>query len=613
MPGCASFVAARKRADAHSKVIDAPKLSQILHYLDESLLPLAEEIERMEIALELDQLRPVPAGEAQLKQSRNDGYRIAFISDMHIGAEHLGSKLEEMGLMHDGDMIMVSSDHGVSKSRQGRLFEHFLRVHNVKADAVTHHGNSEWSDVKMATKHGLSAHHCPPANPNRYEALLLDESASCRGLETIASLSRDTRLHCGIDSGLIENDIADDEQALTGISTSVASPVMVAFVLWVIKRCREESISTLRFLTRDGELPYLIAQALPAHVTDGLDMGMLEVSRRSILLPAASVIPLDRWLEFGLERGSFLLQKVELLPAGQVIARVGFSFEDDADLLQRFDITDPDAPLGKEGLVKWKTALQDDSVRQMIQQRSSARLKETSAYLKQNLPGMSDQRVALIDIGWTGQQAAMLSALIRQEGGCNPLHLHVGRLRNRPLIVEADVEGWLFDERVQRSPVENPVALFESFCVTTSGGVDGYRIDGDGTATAVRRSQDHKENIVAWGQPVLRDCIIQFASEAGSVMNEMDATVLRDACEKLLLAFWESPQLHEARKWGAFPYEQDQTGQTVRELSNPYNWAQLRSRLTDGYSGMDWKAGSIEMSPSPIREIMKLREKYRRR
>jgi len=613
LPECADFVAARERADAASKIIDAPSLTQILEYLDDELRPLAAEIERVEVALELEQLRVVPAGQAQLNRLRDDDYRIAFISDMHIGSIHLGPKLLELGLMQEGDLLMVSSDHGLSKSRNGRLFEHFLDANAINAQWVTHYGNSEWSDVKMARKHGLSACLCPPANPNRFEALLVDESSACRALEDVASVSRDTRLHCTSDARLVADEISKDDEALTGIASSVASPVMVAFVLWAIKRCRKESISTIRFLTRDGELPYLIAKALPAHVTEGLDMGMLEVSRRSLLLPAASVLPIDRWLAFGLEQGAFLVQQVELLPARQVIARVGLSFDDDAELLGGFGLKDADLPLGDDGLSLWKSALKSEEVRQLILQRSSSRLDSTNLYLKQNLPTMFEQRVGLIDIGWTGQQAAMLSALIRQVGGCDPLHLHVGRLRDKPLIVEADIEGWLFDERVERSPVENPVALFESFCVTTSGGVDGYEVDDDGIATAIRRSLDHKDNIVSWGQPLLRYCVLDFTVRAGGLMNQMDNAVLRRACEKLLLAFWESPLWYEAKKWGAFPYEQDQTGQTVRELSNPYNWAQLQSRWTDSYSGVDWKAGSIELSPSPIREIMKLREKYRRR
>ncbi len=613
VPDCATFVQARERADADSKNVDAPSLAKILEFLGDDLRPFAQQIETAEVELEMAQLCTIPAGEAHLKQCRRDGFRIAFISDMHIGSAHLGQKLSDLGLLQEDDLLMVSSDHGMSKSKRGRLFQQFLLINEVQAGSVTHFGNSKWSDVTMARKHGLSAHLCPTANPNRFETLLIDSSGDSRVLETMASVSRDTRLYCQTAMNLVEGELSTEHEAQKGIASSVASPVMVAFVLWAIKRCREESISTLRFLTRDGELPYLIAKALPADITQGLDMGMLEVSRRSLVLPAASVVPIDRWLEFGLEPGSFLAQQIELLPASEVVGRVGLSFDQDAELLSQFGLTDPHTPMSKHAANSWKKALQSDVIKQEVVRHSLARLKSTNAYLRQNLPGMSDQRVGLIDIGWTGQQAAMLSALIREEGGCDPLHLHVGRLRDKPLIVEADVEGWLFDERVKLSPVENPVALFESFCVTTAGGVDGYQIDDDGLATAVRRAQPHKENIEAWGQPLVRHCVLAYAANAGAEMNQMSAAALRDICEQLLVAFWASPTRIEAEKWGAFPYEQDQRGQTIRQLSNPYNWAQLKSRLRNNYTGVDWKAGSIELSPIPVRDIMRLREKYRKR
>ena len=613
VPDCAAFIDARLQADTDSKHIDAPALNQILQFLNKDLQYISKEIESVEIATEMNQLRLLPGADKQVEKARQAGYQIAFISDMHIGSHHLSAKLRELGLMTEGDLLMVSSDHGFSKSRSGKLFEHFLKVNKLSADRVTHYGNSEWSDLKMARKHGISTHLCPLGNPNRFELLLIAESNGYGALEKMASVARDTRLYCGSAEGLIDTESREELEVLPTVASCVVSPVLTAFVLWAIKRCREHSITTVRFLTRDGELPYLIAKALPSKLTEGLDLGMLEVSRQSLLLPAASVIPIEKWVEFGLEPGSFLVQQYDQLPARQVISRAGISFENHADVLKQFGIIDSENPLGKSGLKLWKKALQAESIKRLIIEESSKRLTGTQAYLEQNLPGISDRRIALIDIGWTGQQAAMLSALIRQIGGVDPLHLHVGRLRTHPLIVPANIEVWLFNELIKRSPVDNPVAVFESFCVPTTGGVEGYQLDSAGMASAIRRKQNHSADIISWGQPELRRCVLNFAERAGNSMSNIDSEVLRTACEKLLKEFWESPSQYEARKWGALPYEQDQSGESVRQLINPYDMAQLISRLTGTYFGVNWKAGSIELSPTPIRQIMKIREKYRRR
>lgn len=613
LPDRTAFVKMRMQADTNSKYIDAPTLRQILEHLDSTLQSIAAEVEIVEIEVELEQLRVVPGGIRQVLRARNEGYKIAFISDMHIGALHLEPRLRALGLLRDDDLLLVSSDQAASKSRSGGLFKYFLSSNNISAESVTHFGNNAWSDVKMATKFGISGRLCPSANLNRFESLLVDRSEHCSSLELMASVSRDVRLEFGCSAAKPINEIDLEEESLSVIASSVASPVLVAFVLWVINRCQSESISTIRFLTRDGELPYLIAKALPSELTKGLDLGMLEVSRRSLLLPAASVVPLDDWLEVGLKPGSFLIQQYDRLPARVVISRVGLTFEKHADLLNQFDIVNPEIPLGKDGLSNWRRALQDDSVKHEIQMESGKRLPATNEYLRQNLIDLADDRTALVDIGWTGQQSAMLSALIRNLGGQDPLHLHVGRLRNHPLIVQADIEGWLFDERMKRSsPVENPVALFETFCVTTTGGVEGYELKADGSSLAIRRTQDHRSTLISWGQPIVRQCILKYAELAGASMQEIETELLRDACIGLLHEFWEHPRICEALKWGAFPYEQDQAGKTVRQLANPYNLSQLKSRFGNSYSGIDWKAGSIALSPSPIRQILKIRELYRR-
>jgi len=609
---CATFIDKRTKADAASKYISAPTLRQILEHLDDDLQSIAHEIENHEIQVELEQLRLIPGAKMQVLRARKAGYQIAFVSDMHISASHLDRRLRALGILRDGDLLLVSSDVAASKSRGGRLFKHLLSSNNVAAESITHFGNNEWSDVKMANKFGLMGRFCPSANLNRFESILLNNSSRCSNLEHLASVSRDVRLETGNNGAKPINEIDTEQESLSEVAASVASPVLVAFVLWVIDRCRKESISTIRFLTRDGELPYLIAKALPSELTKGLDLGMLEVSRRSLLLPAASVIPLNDWLRVGLEPGSFLVQQYDRLPARHVISRVGLCFEKHADLLNQFGLTDADNPLGNVGLQNWTRALQAEPVQYEIRHESSNRLPATNAYLRQNLIGLSSERTALIDIGWTGQQAAILSALIRNLGGQDPLHLHVGRLRNRPLVVKADIESWLFDERKQPSPVENPVALFETFCVTTSGGVENYKIKSDGLALAIRGAQKHRSHLLAWGQPVVRQCILRYAELVGARLQHINREVLKDVCVELLKEFWERPNQCEAVKWGAFPYEQDQAGKTVRQLANPYNVSQLRSRLVNSYWGIDWKAGSVALSPSPIRQILQVRERYRR-
>ncbi len=613
LPDSDTFVEHRLKADVASKEIDAPPLGKILGYLDADLQGIAGEIEAEELRVELRQLRVVPGAGKLLHKVRSSGCKIAFVSDMHIGSSFLEPRLRELGVMVDGDILLVSSDIGLSKSRGGRLFNHLLDSESLTAESLTHYGNSHWSDVKMADKAGGVGVFCPAANPNRFEDLLLEDSHRDSHLEKLASVSRDVRLECGGGGGLTSNEIDEAKESLVGISSSVAAPVLFSFVCWVIDRCRSESISSIRFLSRDGELLCAIAKALPDKITDGLDFGVLEVSRRSLTLPAASVLPLENWIDTGLERKGFLVQQYKKLSPGQIIARAGLSFELHAKLLRPFGLVDKEEPLGEAGLSCWKQALQSEAIRAEIVRESQRRLVATQTYLQQNLVERSGSRTALVDVGWTGQQAALLSALIRHGDGQDPLHLLIGRIDRDTLIAPADIEGWLFDEPKKMSPVENPVALFESFCATTSGGVEGYELDAaTGVASAVRRRQEHQSSLVQWGQPDVQRCVLRYAELAGEFADDLDPKTSRDAGEKLLRAFWQHPTRTEALQWGSFPYEQDQAGEVVRQLVSPYNLKQLKARFSGSHIGLDWKAGSVELSPTPIRQLLKLREKLRR-
>lgn len=618
VPDLSAFLAMRSEADVNSKYIDAPTFAQILEHLHADLKPLAGVIETIETNIEIEQLRCVPGSIDTLQKLRQSGSHIVFLSDMHISATQIEPKLRELGVFEDGDALLVSCDTGVSKSRKGRLFQHFSKSFNVPASHITHYGNDAWSDIKMAQKHSIKAKHCWAANPNRFEHLLIDQSKATESTdstisEALASFSRDARLTVRCKRTTSLHEINEQEQALTGISSSIAAPVLVSFVLWVIEKCREESISTIRFLTRDGELLYQIAKALPEPITQGLHLDMLHVSRRSLLLPAASTMEFSAWLEIGLEPGAFLVQQIDLLPAKNVIARVGIEFSQHAELLSQFGITDSEKPLGEHGLRNWKRALQNDSVRSIITQESQKKLKATNAYLRQNLPDIVKSKVALVDVGWTGQQASMISALIRNIGGQDPTHLHIGRLRDEPLAAPATIHGWLFNERgdnSQKSPVNNPVALFESFCATTMGGVESYQQEPNGSMSVLRRSQAHKPNLIAWGQPTVRDCIMEFAACAGELMHQTNSTVLKTLCTNLLIEFWENPTALEARTWGSFPYEQDQAGLAVRQLAQPINVPALISWVTNDYSPPDWHAGSVALSPTHIKQLLKLKKRF---
>lgn len=397
-------------------------------------------------------------------------------------------------------------------------------------------------------------------------------------------------------------DVHPDQSPIQTVATGVAGPVLAAFVLWVLDRCKEAGIDQVYFLSRDGEVMLDVADSLPAELTSGFELRRLEVSRAAISVPAASLIGIDNWVTAGVRPGGFLVQQRERIPGSTLVTRAGLSLETDAELLSSI-VADAAQPFSDEEFQRWLELLAQDRVRARIAEQSRSKLQPVIEYFAQE--GLADpKRSAMIDVGWTGQQAAMLSAIAEHVGGPAPLHLHVGRLREGPTMTEIDQMAWLFDDRATLRTLQNPVALFETFCATDLGGVSGYERRNDEIA-AIRRGSLHGSAIRDWGLAEMQEGILDFARSV-RFEDEFDLSQcdLRSTALELLEAFWHDPTAIEAAAWGAFPYERDERGTVVRTLAMRYDYRWLRARIDGSFEGVDWPEGSLAISSAWVREVV---------
>ena len=71
--------------------------------------------------------------------------------------------------------------------------------------------------------------------------------------------------------------------ALPSIICNLILPTQLAFLYWVIRRCQEEKITRLYFVSRDGEIMKQIADLLNDYLGTGIEMRYLYGSRKSWL------------------------------------------------------------------------------------------------------------------------------------------------------------------------------------------------------------------------------------------------------------------------------------------------------------------------------------------
>lgn len=161
-----------------------------------------------------------------IQQKRQEGWQIAFISDMYLDSEFLSGILKREGCMEDGDKIYVSCEHNARKDT-GTLYD--LVRKELQPEAWEHYGDNKQSDVMMAERKGIKAH-------------------------------------------LIDN-------SYRNLASRFVAPAYIPYVLWIIEEAKKQNIQRLYFISRDGYILQKIAEALPH---EGFELRYFFTSRKAL-------------------------------------------------------------------------------------------------------------------------------------------------------------------------------------------------------------------------------------------------------------------------------------------------------------------------------------------
>ena len=115
---------------------------------------LSSELVEMEKGIEAENLMVNPAVKVLIDRCRNEGWQIAFISDMYLDSQFLKEVLRREGCCCNGDLIYVSCECGARKDL-GTMYD-FVRQ-ELNPTEWKHWGDNRRSDVKMAKEKGVDA------------------------------------------------------------------------------------------------------------------------------------------------------------------------------------------------------------------------------------------------------------------------------------------------------------------------------------------------------------------------------------------------------------------------------------------------------------------------
>ncbi len=157
------------------------------------------------------------------------------------------------------------------------------------------------------------------------------------------------------------------------------------------------------------------------------------------------------------------------------------------------------------------------------------------------------------------------------------------------------------------------------FCAADHGTVVGYQYEGSAVTPQLRSPCN--QPVIDWGLALLQETVFVFTDHLLLCPDLLDPHAdLRPVTAELLEAFWSNPTPLEAMPWGAFPYEDDQTGAYWTRLAAAYSWKHVRQAIREGellpHHRTSWKAGSLAMTPPSIRTALHWGERlgrFRRR
>lgn len=606
----AAFAEHRMEAERRARRIAHPRdvtleaiyreLSFALEMTERDIGALAE----AECALEVELIRAIPEMRDHVKHARVRGDRIVFLSDMYLGSEFIQARLADLGLFREGDSCYVSCEMEKSK-RHGDSFLHVAEREGVSPGMISHVGDNYRADVLAARKSGVRPEYYNHAHLNSYEKILESYSIATDGLTSVmAGASRMTRLSVNASS--------PTQAALRDMSAGVIAPVLVGYVLWLLRRAKRLGLRRLYFVSRDGQVLLDMARRLSRKIPYfDMEMRYFYGSRQAIQLAGLHIID-DAAL-------AWIMRRTGERSVRSYLARVALAPEDIRESLSEVGLGERcwSKALTEKAHKKLADLLTRENPSEIILQRASKARELLVRYARQE--GMLDPgEWGLVDTCGRGQMLNTLSRLVVEKGAVAPKAFYFQLMQGGEAGSCCQREAYFCNESSRSGYVKvipDLTRVIEIACCGDHGLVQGYSV-AEGKVVPVLKAERNTAAIDA-GLPLLRQACAAFVDnlylDPKAVYVGADS---RAASAKLIRKFWYAPEQWEARAWSAMPIETDHAGLSIRPLARPFTARDVISmilRLRLPSHGRLWPQGSLAASSAGYTIVMSFATKLCRK
>lgn len=547
----------------------------------------AEQIIEAELAAERSCIYAVPAAITAIREARDRGIAVAFVTDTYLPREFIQDRLVRLDLMQQGDLLLVSSEHGSTKST-GELFYVLLRQSGCRPEEIHHVGDNVESDIVRAKAIGMIATRVAPTQHLAHEEA--DDPDSIVTLR-LKGACRAARI-CSRASNWRESIIWDS-------TVRVAGPLLSFFARWCAEQARLRGIERLYFLARDGQIVHKITRASKSPVFAGFETKYLHVSRQALLLPATNLENLEPELDWILARTHVLtpriaLRRIALEPESHRTAMATAGFPPGTW----------DRQLDAEARERLKKVLLGP-MREPFKASVLHARRDAIAYMRQE--GLLDgRRFALVDVGWNGTLQRSIGRMLEIAGcGQRTLGLYLGLRTHKKHRPDDEMIGCIAD--VGRASVFHEldcvIPLIELFFSADHAGVVGYEAK-DGLIIS-RLKAGGESRLVRWGVRLQHEAALALESHLDGIDELGCSAEWRRHVLAELKRFSSAPSKDEAEVYGDYDDAEDQNESYTRKLAAPFGLVEaVRYRLARRLRHHnEWAAASIALTPIPLRLV----------
>jgi predicted HAD superfamily hydrolase len=372
-----------------------------------------QEMLEQELLLERQSISPILEMKHRIDKLRSQSQRIIFISNMYLPVDFIRQFLQEFDIATSQDGIYVSGEVGMSK-HTGNLFKYVLEQEGILPKQLEHTGDNSRSDISAARKLGITAIHYTSSKLNHHEKkILATNNHNPKVISQIVGISKITRL-------INQSDIVNISSLVTG----VIAPLLIAYTTWVLKKAKEQGVKRLYFVSRDGQLPFKIAQVLSKFMIVP-ECHYLYGSRQAWRLPSI--------LKFEPDLIPWLITADKSTAPRDILARVNINPDEIADVLHQNHFPDDklDTQLASNELTQFTELLYHNPViSALILEKAKQARRVTTAYFEQE-GLLKDNQWAIVDVGWRLSCQSALKKILNAAGWNNePRGYYLGIARD---------------------------------------------------------------------------------------------------------------------------------------------------------------------------------------